>query len=32
MPGDLLFQRLLRNRIVFLGQQVDDDIANRICA
>src|ERR1700760_955184 len=32
MPGDALFQRLLRNRIVFLGQQVDDDIANRIAA
>ncbi len=32
IPGDLLFQRLLRHRIVFLGQQVDDDIANRICA
>jgi ATP-dependent Clp protease protease subunit len=32
IPGELLFQRLLRNRIVFLGQQVDDDIANRICA
>jgi len=32
MPADLLFQRLLRHRIVFLGQQVDDDIANRICA
>jgi ATP-dependent Clp protease protease subunit len=32
MPGDALFQRLLRNRIVFLGQQVDDEIANRICA
>jgi len=32
MPGDLLFQRLLRHRIVFLGQQVDDDIANRIAA
>jgi ATP-dependent Clp protease, protease subunit len=30
--GDQLFQRLLRNRIIFLGQQVDDDIANRICA
>jgi ATP-dependent Clp protease, protease subunit len=26
-----VFQRLLRHRIVFLGQQVDDDIANRIC-
>src|SRR5277367_302047 len=32
IPGDLLFQRLLRHRIIFLGQQVDDDIANRICA
>jgi ATP-dependent Clp protease protease subunit len=33
MPlGDQLFQRLLRERIVFLGQTVDDDIANRICA
>ena len=33
MPlGDTLFQRLLRHRIIFLGQQVDDDIANRICA
>ena len=33
MPmGDQLFQRMLRHRIIFLGQQVDDDIANRICA
>ena len=30
--GDQLFQRLLRHRSIFLGQQVDDDIANRICA
>jgi ATP-dependent Clp protease, protease subunit len=30
--GDMLFQRLLRHRIIFLGQQVDDEIANRICA
>jgi ATP-dependent Clp protease protease subunit len=30
--GEMLFQRLLRERIIFLGQQVDDDIANRICA
>ena len=29
--GDPLFQRLLRHRIIFLGQQVDDDMANRIC-
>ncbi|MDQ2874077.1 MAG: ATP-dependent Clp protease proteolytic subunit [Actinomycetota bacterium] len=28
----MLFQRLLRHRIIFLGQQVDDDLANRICA
>ena len=27
-----LYRRLLRNRIVFLGQEVDDEIANRICA
>ena len=32
MLGDQLFQRLLRHRIIFLGQQVDEDIANRICA
>ena len=30
--GEALFQRMLRHRIIFLGQQVDDDIANRICA
>ncbi|MFC7562366.1 ClpP family protease [Actinomadura namibiensis] len=30
--AEQLFQRLLRQRIVVLGQQVDDDIANRICA
>jgi ATP-dependent Clp protease, protease subunit len=30
--GDQLFQRLLRHRIIFLGQQVDDETANRICA
>ena len=30
--GDQVFQRLLRHRIIFLGQQVDDDLANRICA
>jgi ATP-dependent Clp protease protease subunit len=26
-----VFQRLLRERIIFLGRQVDDEIANRIC-
>lgn len=30
--SEQVFQRLLRHRIIFLGQQVDDDIANRICA
>ena len=30
--ADQLFQRLLRHRIIVLGQQVDEDIANRICA
>jgi ATP-dependent Clp protease protease subunit len=30
--GDALFQRLLRHRIIFLGQQVDDEMANRISA
>ena len=29
---DSVYQRLLRERIIFLGSQVDDDIANRICA
>jgi len=27
-----IFNRLLRHRIIFLGQQVDEDIANRMCA
>jgi len=30
--SEMLFQRLLRHRIIFLGQQVDDELANRICA
>ncbi len=30
--GEPVFQRLLRHRIIFLGQQVDEDLANRICA
>ncbi len=29
---DSVFERLLRERIVFLGSQVDDPIANQICA
>jgi len=28
--SDQIYQRLLRHRIVFLGQQLDDEIANRI--
>lgn len=31
-PSEDVFQRLLSERIVFLGQQVDDAIANRLCA
>ncbi|WBB56338.1 ATP-dependent Clp protease proteolytic subunit [Verrucosispora sp. WMMD573] len=30
--GDQVFERLLRERIVFLGSEVNDEIANRICA
>ncbi len=30
--NDAVYDRLLRERIIFLGSQVDDDIANRICA
>jgi ATP-dependent Clp protease, protease subunit len=30
--GEQVFQRLLRERIIVLGQEVDDEIANRICA
>ncbi|WP_327109874.1 ATP-dependent Clp protease proteolytic subunit [Nocardia sp. NBC_01730] len=29
---DSVHERLLRERVIFLGQQVDDDIANRLCA
>jgi ATP-dependent Clp protease, protease subunit len=27
-----LFQRLLEERIVFIGAEIDDDLANRVCA
>ncbi|TDC02323.1 ATP-dependent Clp protease proteolytic subunit [Micromonospora fluostatini] len=30
--GDQVFQRLLRERIIFLGTEVTDESANRICA
>ncbi|HEY5853044.1 MAG TPA: ATP-dependent Clp protease proteolytic subunit [Aldersonia sp.] len=30
--SDSVFERLLRERIIFLGTQVDDDVANKLCA
>lgn len=30
--GDSIYDRLLAQRVVVLGQEVDDEIANRICA
>jgi ATP-dependent Clp protease protease subunit len=30
--GDAIYERLLRERIVFLGREVDDDIANQVAA
>ena len=30
--SDSVYERLLAERIIFLGTQVDDDIANRLCA
>ncbi|TDP38454.1 ATP-dependent Clp protease protease subunit [Nocardia ignorata] len=30
--SDSVYERLLRERIIFLGTQVDDEIANKICA
>src|SRR3954451_17549470 len=30
--GDQVFERLLRERIIFLGSQVEDQMANSICA
>jgi ATP-dependent Clp protease protease subunit len=29
---DAIFDRLLRERIIFLGAEVDDDISNQLCA
>ena len=29
---DSVYERLLRERIIFLGSQVDDEIANKLCA
>ncbi|WP_257160199.1 ATP-dependent Clp protease proteolytic subunit [Corynebacterium cystitidis] len=30
--GDSVYDRLLRERIIFLGQEVNDEIANKLCA
>ncbi|MCS4490691.1 ATP-dependent Clp protease proteolytic subunit [Corynebacterium sp. ES2794-CONJ1] len=30
--GDSVFERLLRERIIFLGTEVNDEIANKLCA
>ena len=30
--GDAVYERLLRERIIFLGREVDDVIANQLCA
>jgi ATP-dependent Clp protease protease subunit len=30
--SDSVYERLLRERLIFLGTQVDDDIANKLCA
>lgn len=30
--GDSVFERLLRERIIFLGSEVNDEIANKLCA
>ena len=30
--GDSVYDRLLRERIIFLGTEVDDEIANKLCA
>ncbi|WP_051466682.1 ClpP family protease [Actinomadura oligospora] len=32
LGSEPLFQRLLGQRIVFLGEEVDDQVANRVCA
>ena len=31
-PGSNIFTRLLKNRVIMLGTDVNDDIANQICA
>ena len=29
---DSVFEKLLKERIIFLGSEVNDDVANRLCA
>ena len=31
-PTDPIFNRLLKDRIIWMGEEVKDDMANRICA
>lgn len=31
-PSDPIFNRLLKDRIIWMGEEVKDDMANRICA
>ena len=31
-PADPIFNRLLKDRIIWMGEEVKDDMANRICA
>ena len=31
-PVDPIFNRLLKDRIIWMGEEVKDDMANRICA
>ena len=30
-PAEQVFERLLRERIIFIGSEIDDEIANRVC-
>ena len=31
-PADPIFNRLLKDRIIWMGEEVKDEMANRICA
>ena len=30
-PADPIFNRLLKDRIIWMGEEVKDEVANRIC-